>query len=716
VRDTTPPPRFVKVGRHDDVVVLEIDNPPVNALSPGVPEALVAALDAAEGDASVSAIVVRGAGRTFVAGADITTLEQAAWGDEAAAPDWHDVLRRVEDARKPIVMAIHGTALGGGLELAMAGHYRIAAADAQVGQPEVNLGIIPGAEGTQRLPRLAGVEKALEMCVTGRPIPAAEARAAGILDDIADGDLTEAAVSFARRVAARGMPARTRERQDRLGDPQSLPSALESARQLAAKVRRQQLAPLKAVDAIEAAATLPFEDGCRRERELFFECVRSEQAKAMIHVFFAERAASKLPEGARDVVVAPVRRAVIVGAGTMGSGIAMACANAGVEVVLADAAPDALDGGLAAIRRNYETTVSRGRLTKDAVDERLARIRAGAGPDLTDALASADVVIEAVFEDLALKQQVFRDLDVVAPATCLLATNTSTLDIDAIASATSRPASVLGLHFFSPAHVMRLVEIVRGRDTSFEALARAAAFAKQLRKLGVIVGNGPGFVGNRLMFPYMYETQFLVEEGATPEQVDRALTDFGMAMGMFAVDDMAGLDVAWRVRRALGHFRDPGVRAPLVHDRLVEMGRLGQKRGKGWYRYDDSRTPVPDPEVNALIGSLAGAAGIPQRAIDDREIVERSILALVNEGARALADGVAARASDIDVIYVNGYGFPGWRGGPMFCADRLGLRHVLDRISAFHRDLGERWRPAPLLAELAAAGQTFREWDRARRS
>jgi 3-hydroxyacyl-CoA dehydrogenase len=716
VRDTTPPPRFVKVGRHDDVVVLEIDNPPVNALSPGVPEALVAALDAAEGDASVSAIVVRGAGRTFVAGADITTLEQAAWGDEAAAPDWHDVLRRVEDARKPIVMAIHGTALGGGLELAMAGHYRIAAADAQVGQPEVNLGIIPGAEGTQRLPRLAGVEKALEMCVTGRPIPAAEARAAGILDDIADGDLTEAAVSFARRVAARGMPARTRERQDRLGDPQSLPSALESARQLAAKVRRQQLAPLKAVDAIEAAATLPFEDGCRRERELFFECVRSEQAKAMIHVFFAERAASKLPEGARDVVVAPVRRAVIVGAGTMGSGIAMACANAGVEVVLADAAPDALDGGLAAIRRNYETTVSRGRLTKDAVDERLARIRAGAGPDLTDALASADVVIEAVFEDLALKQQVFRDLDVVAPATCLLATNTSTLDIDAIASATSRPASVLGLHFFSPAHVMRLVEIVRGRDTSFEALARAAAFAKQLRKLGVIVGNGPGFVGNRLMFPYMYETQFLVEEGATPEQVDRALTDFGMAMGMFAVDDMAGLDVAWRVRRALGHLRDPGVRAPLVHDRLVEMGRLGQKRGKGWYRYDDSRTPVPDPEVNALIGSLAGAAGIPQRAIDDREIVERSILALVNEGARALADGVAARASDIDVIYVNGYGFPGWRGGPMFCADRLGLRHVLDRISAFHRDLGERWRPAPLLAELAAAGQTFREWDRARRS
>jgi 3-hydroxyacyl-CoA dehydrogenase len=650
-----------------------------------------------------------------VAGADITTLEQAAWGDEAAAPDWHDVLRRVEDCRKPIVMAIHGTALGGGLELAMAGHYRIAAADAQVGQPEVNLGIIPGAEGTQRLPRLAGVPKALEMCVSGRPISSADARAAGIVDEIATADLTEDAVSFARRVASRETPVRTRDRQDRLGDARSLAAALESARQLAAKIRRHQLAPLKAIDAIEAAATLPFDEGCRRERELFFECVRTEQAKAMIHVFFAERAASKLPEGARGVAVAPVRRAVIVGAGTMGSGIAMACANAGVEVVLADAEPAALDAGLATIRRNYESTVSRGRLTSEAVEERLARIRAGAGPDLTDALASADVVIEAVFEDLALKQQVFRDLDAAAPPACLLATNTSTLDIDAIAAATSRPGSVVGLHFFSPAHVMRLVEIVRGRDTSLEALARAAAFAKQLRKLGVIVGNGPGFVGNRLMFPYMYETQFLVEEGATPEQVDRALTDFGMAMGMFAVDDMAGLDIAWRVRRALGHFRDPGVRAPLVHDRLVEMGRLGQKRGRGWYRYDDSRTPAPDPEVEALIRSLATAAGIPQREIGDEEIVERSILALVNEGARALADGVAARASDIDVIYVNGYGFPAWRGGPMFHADRLGLQYVFDRIGAFHRNLGERWRPAPLLAELAARGQTFREWDRAGR-
>jgi 3-hydroxyacyl-CoA dehydrogenase len=549
------------------------------------------------------------------------------------------------------------------------------------------------------------------MCVTGRPISAADAKAAGIVDEIAGADLTEEAVRLARRLASRGAPVRTRDRQERLAGPQSLATALESTRQLAARTRRHQIAPLKAIEAIEAAATLPFEEGCRRERALFFECVRTEQARAMIHVFFAERAASKLPAGARDHAAAPVRRAVIVGAGTMGSGIAMACANAGVEVVLADAEHAALDAGLATIRRNYDATVSRGRLTREAVEERLVRIQPAAGSDLTHALGSADLVIEAVFEDLALKQQVFRDLDAAAPPGCLLATNTSTLDIDAIASVTSRPASVVGLHFFSPAHVMRLLEIVRGRATSLEALARSVAFGKQLRKLGVIVGNGPGFVGNRLMFPYMYEAQFLVEEGATPEQVDRALTEFGMAMGIFAVDDMAGLDVGWRARRALGHFGGEGVRAPLVHDRLVEMGRLGQKRGKGWYRYDDPRTPTPDPEITTLIRSLATAAGIRQREIGDREIVERTILALVNEGARALADGVAARASDIDVVYVNGYGFPAWRGGPMFHADRLGLRHVLDRISAFHRDLGERWRPAPLLAELAARGQTFRERD-----
>jgi 3-hydroxyacyl-CoA dehydrogenase len=700
-------PDFVHASRHDDVLVLEIDNPPVNALSPGVPEALVAALEAAERDDRVRAVVVRGAGRMFVAGADITTLEDAAWGHDNAAPDWHDLLRRIEDCSRPVVMAIHGAALGGGLELAMAGHYRVAVAGAQIGQPEVNLGIIPGGEGTQRLPRLAGVEKALEMCVTGKPIPAADARSAGILDEVVEGDLTAAAVAFARRVMVRPRVA-TRDRRERLGDAAANAALFAAARNLARTTRRHQTAPPRAVDAIEAATTLTFEEGCRRERDIFLECVRGEQAKAMIHLFFAERAASKAPIGDRPVAVV-----AIVGAGTMGTGIAMAAANAGLDVVLTDESDTALTSGIASIRKSYDGSVARGRLTAEAADERVARIRTVTRSAFFSAPASWDVVIEAVYEDLALKQQVFLDLDRVAPHGCLLATNTSTLDIDRIASATARPESVVGLHFFSPAHVMRLVEVVRGRETSPDALARALAFTKALKKLGVVVGNGPGFVGNRLMFPYMYETQFLVEEGATPEEVDRALTEFGMAMGMFAVDDMAGLDVGWRVRRALGHFTDPGVRRPLVHDRLVDMGRLGQKRGRGWYRYDHGRTPVPDPEVAALIRSLAADAGIPQRSFTNDEIVERSIFALVNEAARVVAEGVAARASDIDVIYVNGYGFPAWRGGPLFYADRTGLGYVLDRISAFHRAHGDRWRPAPLLVELVRQGRTFRERDRA---
>jgi 3-hydroxyacyl-CoA dehydrogenase len=705
---------LVRTHRDGDVLVVAIDNPPVNALSPGVPEGIDAALQAAAGDPEVRAVVLRGAGRTFVAGADITTLEDAAWGDDAAAIDLHGLLARVEDCPKPVIMAIHGTALGGGLELAMAGHYRVADPAAQIGQPEVNLGIIPGAEGTQRLPRLAGVAKALDMCVGGRPIGAADAVAAGIVDELAGDDLTASAVAFARRVAERGTHPKTRERADRLGTREDNAPLFAAARDQAAKIRRRQVAPLKAVDAIEAATRLPFDEGCRRERELFFECVRGEQAKALIHVFFAERAAAKLPEDTSQLAPAEIRTVAIVGAGTMGSGIAMACANAGLDVILTDATAEALAAGDASIRRNYDITIARGRQTPASVAERRARIHLTPQPDFAARVASADLVIEAVFEDMALKQRVFRELDAVARPGCILATNTSTLDVDAIAAATSRPASVVGLHFFSPAAVMRLLEIVRGPRTGLDVLVTALAFAKRIRKLGVVVGNGPGFVGNRLMFPYMYETQFLVEEGATPAQVDRALTGFGMAMGMFAVDDMAGLDVGARVKKALGHFSDSRERRPLVHDRLVAMGRLGQKRGGGWFRYDEPRTPTPDPEVEALIRSVAAEAGIAQRTIADDEIVDRAILALVNEGARALEAGVASRASDIDVIYVNGYGFPGWRGGPLFYADRRGLGEVLARVRAFHREHGERWRPAPLLVELAERGGTFRGGTRAR--
>jgi 3-hydroxyacyl-CoA dehydrogenase len=691
------------------VRVVLVNNPPVNALSRGVIEGLLAAVETSARDPDVDALVIGATGRTFIAGADITLLEQLAWGDLSAKPDLRPLLTAVERCAKPVVMAIHGTALGGGLEFAMAGHFRVAVPDAQVGQPEVNLGIIPGAEGTQRLPRLAGIEKALELCVTGRPITAPAALAAGILDQLIEGDLIDGAVRFAASAAVdgRARPV-TSDRRDRLGTPAENAPLVAAARALARKIRPHQTAPGKAIDAIEAAADLPFAEGSARETELFLEAVASDQAKAMIHLFFAERAVARVPGVTPATAARPVARVAIVGAGTMGGGIAMACANAGLDVRLREVSAEALDAGLQAIRRNYDISVSRGRLTPEAAGERLARIH----PQVDAAgFAEADLIVEAVFEDMALKQQVFRELDQLARPGCVLATNTSTLSIDEIASATTRPGDVVGLHFFSPAAVMRLVEIVRGRVTSPDVIATALALARRLRKIGVVVGNGPGFVGNRMMLPYMYETQFLVEEGATPEQVDRALTDFGMAMGMFAVDDMAGLDVAWRARRALGHHEGPG-RKPLVQDRLVSLGRLGQKTGRGWYRYEDGRTPLADPEVIELIRTEAAAAGIVQRSIAATEIVERSIYTLVNEGARVLGAGLAARASDIDVIYASGYGFPAWRGGPMFHADRVGLDHVLGRIRTFHQTFGDRWAPAPLLEELAAEGTTFREWDR----
>jgi len=694
------------------VALIRIDNPPVNALSPEVIEGLDAAIDRASADASVRAVVIIGAGRTFVAGADIKGLEQLAWGSDSGAPEMHELLQKIEDTPKPVVMAMHGTALGGGLEVAMAGHYRVAVPEALMGQPEVNLGIIPGAEGTQRLPRLVGLEKAIEMCVSGKPIKAADALSAGLIDRIIEGDLATGASAFAREMAARtGALPKTRDRQDKLPPASAIPGMLASGRELARKTRRNLEAPVVVVDALEAAATLPFAQGCAREREIFFRLAQSEQAKALIHAFFAERGVSKVPGVSKDTVAAPVNRVGIIGAGTMGGGIAMACANSGISVRLTDTTQEALDRGISTIRKNYDVSVKRGRFTPAQVDERMARIAPQIGPD---GFGDVDLVIEAAFENMALKKQIAGSVASLGKADQVFATNTSTLDIDEIAAATGRAAQVLGLHFFSPANVMRLVEIVRGKATSPETLATAMAVAKKLGKVGVVVGNGPGFVGNRMMFPYMYEAQFLVEDGATPQQVDEALTGFGMAMGMFAVDDMAGLDVAWRVRQELNQFSVPGARKPLVADRLCEMGRFGQKTGKGWYLYGDDRKPQPDPEVLALIEQLAVASGVRRRSFTNDEIIERTIYALINEGARVLDEGHALRAADIDVIYTNGYGFPAWRGGPMFYADRVGLQKVYNRVSAFHQELGERWAPAPLLATLAKEGTTFKEFDRRR--
>jgi len=700
---------FVRLTINDGVAVITIDNPPVNALGAGVPEGIAAAIDRAEQDRPVSSIVLNGAGRTFVAGADIKQLEDQAHGRGPGAPNLHGLLKQIEDCSKPVVMAIHGTALGGGLELAMAGHYRVAAPDAQAGQPEVNLGIIPGAEGTQRLPRLVGLAAALDMCVSGKPIRAPEALRLGLFDRIIDGDWLSGAVTFAREMAARGGPhPRTRGRNEKLGTTESNAELLAHGREQARKTRRNMLAPLAVIDALEAAVTLPFEEGCRREREIVETCLASGQAKALIHAFFAERAAARIPGISKDTRTYNIRRAAIIGSGTMGGGIAMAFANAGIAVLIKDADQAALDRGLATVRNNYETSVKKGRFSKETMDQRMALIH----PQLTyDGFENVDLIIEAVFENLALKKQVFAEIDRIAKRECILATNTSTLDIDQIAAVTSRPQMVIGTHFFSPAHVMRLLEIVRGAATGSEVIAAALALAKQLRKAGVVVGNCRGFVGNRMMLPYMREAQFLVEEGATPMQVDQALVDFGMAMGIFAVDDMGGLDLAWRVRQEYKYLEKPGVRVPLVLEKLFEMGRWGQKTGAGWHRYDEDRKPIPDSKVEALIEAIAKQAGIPRRTISDDEIIERCIYIMINEGARILDEGHALRAGDIDTVYLAGYGFPAYRGGPMWYAGAVGLKKIYEKIMDFHRQHGELWEPAPLLKRLAEEGNTFASLD-----
>jgi len=699
---------LVNLSRQGDVAVITISNPPVNALSPGVPEGIRQAIAAAANDPAVAAIVLIGAGRTFIAGADIREFGKVVSGEKPRLT-LLPMLREIEDCPKPAIMAIHGTAFGGGMEVAMAGHYRVLAPSAQVGQPEVKLGIIPGAAGTERLPRLAGVAKAVEMCAFGEPVSAREALALGIADRIIEGDLLAGAVTFAREVMAQPAP-KTREREDKLRDVD--PAIFLRAREQARKTKRGQTAPLAAIEAVEAATRLSFDEGCAREAELFGECLHSTQSKALIHAFFAERAAARIPDVPQDTPVLEIRRAAVIGAGTMGGGIAMNYANAGIPVMVKEASREALDRGMAIIRNNYAGSVKRGKLSEAAMDQRLALI----APQLTyDGFEQADIIAEAVFEGMALKKQVFAEIDRIAKPSAILASNTSYLDIDEIAAATSRPEMVLGHHYFSPANVMRLLEIVRGKATGKEVLATSMALAKRLNKVGVLAGNARGFIGNRMLMPYLREAQFLVEEGASVEDVNQALYDFGMAMGPLAMSDLAGLDVGWRIRQEFRHLEKSGVRAPLVADRLCEMGRFGQKTGRGWSRYDQNRQPSPDPETAALIERAAREAGIQRRAIAADEIRERCLFALVNEGARLLAEGVALRAADMDIVYLNGYGFPAWRGGPMFYADTVGLQTVLVRVEEFlERHGADLWPPAPLLQRLAESGATFADFDRQR--
>jgi 3-hydroxyacyl-CoA dehydrogenase len=698
---------LVQFTKDNGIAIITINNPPVNALSPGVPEGISEALDVIAKDESIKAAVLIGGGRTFVAGADIKEFGKMTSG-KSRGPGLLPLLLKIEDSSKPVVMAIHGTAFGGGLELAMAGHYRVVVPSAQVGQPEVKLGLIPGAAGTQRLPRLAGVAKAVEMCMSGNPVKAEEALKFGIVDCIIEGDLLAGAVAFAREVA--GKPARkTRERNEKLGNTTENAKLFSSAREIAAKKQRGLRAPVAAIDAVEAATKLSFEEGCRVEQELFIECLFSEQSKALIHVFFSEREVSKIPDVPKETPILPIKSAAVVGAGTMGGGIAMVLANAGIPVVLKEADQPALDRGLATIRKNYANSVQRGRFSQEVAEERLQRIK----PTLTyDDFANVDLVIEAVFEGMALKKEVFKELDRVCKPDAVLASNTSTLSIDEIASSTSRAASVIGTHFFSPANVMRLLEIVRGNATSKEVIATCMQLSKTLGKVGVLVGNCRGFVGNRMFGPYRREAQFLVEEGASIEAVDRALTDFGMALGPLATGDLAGLDVGWRIRKEYRHLEVPGIRQPFAEDQLCELGRYGQKTGAGWYRYDDQRRATTDPLVVELITKWVAEAGIPQRQISAAEIVDRCLYALVNEGAHILEEGFALRASDIDIIYINGYGFPAHRGGPMWYADTVGLKQVCERVSEFGRVHGEIWQPAPLLKRLAEQGKTFAEFSR----
>ena len=689
----------IAIERDGGVAVVVLDHPPVNALARPVRIGLLAALERLDADPTVQAIVLHGAGRNFIAGADLAEFDQL-----AQPPLLNELLLRLEACGKPVVAALHGAVLGGGAETALACHYRAATADLKFGFPEVTLGLMPGAGGTVRLPRLIGWQAALELMTGGQPIDRARATALGLIDRGLEDDARSGTVAWARELIAAGAPPR---RLRELAPPPAVTEQFTSARAaLPATVRRLPAAS-KILDALETAATRPFEQALDRARELFEECRRSSESRALRYLFFAERGRAACRAAAHEVASAGV-----VGAGTMGVGIAVGLAIAGIAVTMVDSTPESLAAGLARVTSTIEGSARKGRMTAGAATDAIARVRGAA--ELA-ALADADLVIEAVFENLAVKRALFEQLGRLCRAHTVLATNTSTLDVDAIARASGRPADVVGMHFFSPAHVMRLVEVVRGRASSPATLATVLAVTKRIGKIGVTVGNCFGFVGNRMLYAYGREKELMLLEGATPETIDVALEAFGMAMGPNAVGDLAGLDIGYQARREW-RDRPDDPRFYRVSDRLAELGRLGQKAGRGFYRYEGpDRKRRSDPEVLELIGSEARALGIARREVADTEIVERCIYALVNEGARILQEGVAANPADIDVIWCNGYGFPRHRGGPMFHADTVGLPAVLAAVRHYESEQGGRyWTPAPLLARLAERGSTFMAWQAAR--
>ncbi len=681
---------FVKQHREGSVAFIVVDNPPVNALRAEVRAGLLDAFSAARDDKAVAAIVLMCAGRTFVAGADITEF-----GKPPMPPPLSEVIDTIEAMDKPTVAAVHGTALGGGLELALSCRYRVATPSAKLGLPEIKLGLMPGAGGTQRLPRLIGVEKALGMIISGDPVPAQSALESGLVDEVVEGDLGAAAAAFARKlVAEKRMREPVRDMTEKLAEMRSNPAKFDELAAAHLKRSRGLAAPAAAVDAVRSSFEASFEEGLKRERAKFLELLAGDQSKAQRHVFFAEREAAKVADLPKDAKPRQIKRAAVIGAGTMGGGIAMCFANAGIPVKIVEMSKEALDRGLATIAKNYRNTAARGGLTAEEVDRRIGLIE---GELSLEAVSDADIVIEAVFEEMELKKRVFADLDRLAKNDAVLATNTSYLDVNAIAQATNRPGSVVGMHFFSPANVMKLLEVVRGAATAPDVLATAIDVGRRIGKAPAVVGVCHGFVGNRMLRVRGIEAERLLLEGALPQDVDGALTSFGFPMGPFAMGDLAGLDVGWRVRKAEGRRAE-------IADRLCEMGRFGQKTGKGFYVYEaGSRTPKPDPEVERLIVETSARLGVKREAISKEDILERLVYPMINEGARILEEKVAQRPGDIDVIWIYGYGWPVWRGGPMYYADQVGLAAISARLREFAQKTGDKTlEPAPLLAQLLA--------------
>jgi 3-hydroxyacyl-CoA dehydrogenase len=686
---------------HGDIAVVTLENPPVNTLAHGVRKGIAEGLEKALADPNVKAIVLTGAGNAFSGGAEIREFNTPV---AMATPHLREVIAMLDASTKPVVAAIHKVAMGGGLELTLGCHYRIAAPGAQLALPEVKLGILPGAGGTQRLPRAIDVKAALDMMVSGNPV-ASDKAPAGLVDEIAQGDLLPTALAFARKVVAEKRPLR-RLRDEKAKLAGDAAAFFADARKRVAKASLGYPAPPKIVDCVEAAVNLPAEEGLQFERARYEELVVTTESKAMRHAFFGERAAAKIPDVPDTTPVREVKKVAIVGAGTMGGGIGMAFANAGFPVTLLEVKQEALDRGLDTIRKNYAATVSKGRLAQDEMDKRMARFSTALD---YGAIRDADLVIEAVFEDIGVKEAVFKQLDETMKPAAILASNTSTLDLDRIAAFTRRPGDVIGMHFFSPANVMRLLEVVRGKATAKDVLATVMQLAKKIRKLGVVSGVCDGFIGNRMLEEYLRQAYFLVEEGASPQAVDKALQDWGLAMGPFAMMDMAGQDIGWHIRKRR-RAEDPERQVyPAWVDRICEQGRFGQKTGRGVYKYEPgSRAPVPDPEVEKLIADYAKEIGVQRRAVSEAEIVERCIYALANEGAKILDEGIALRASDIDMVYLTGYGFPPYRGGPMFYADTMGLANVAAAMARYAKGRnGQFWQPAALLARLAAEGKTF---------